>query len=176
MPAIKSPTALHARTRSSTPALAIRRGYDRPGMPDQMPLHPREPQTRRPEILRSAAVKPGLTGAIGGRILRVIAGRSQPPRRSGRVMSSEYATEQVPLAEIQEGDTIQDPESGQWFTVTRTADGTTSVTDKHSDGDTTGIEGYRVYYGDERQGEQVDSRCVIDSRFTKGLVTRQVRE
>ena len=35
-------------------------------------------------------------------------------------MSSEYATEQVSLAEIQEGDTIQDPESGQWFTVTRT--------------------------------------------------------
>jgi len=91
-------------------------------------------------------------------------------------MSSEYATEQVPLAEIQEGDTIQDPESGQWFTVTRTADGTTSVTHKHSDGDTTVIEGYRVYFGDEQEGEQVDSRCVIDSRFTKGLVTRQVRE
>ena len=91
-------------------------------------------------------------------------------------MSSEHATEQVPLAEIQEGDTIHDPESGQWFTVTRTADGTTSVTHKHSDGDTTVIEGYRVYYGDERQGEQVDSRCIIDSRFTKGLVTRQVRE
>ena len=91
-------------------------------------------------------------------------------------MSSEYATEQVPLAEIQEGDTIQDPESGQWFTVTRTADGTTSVTHKHSDGDTTVIEGYRVYYGDERKGEQVDSRCVIDSRSTKGFVTRQVRE
>ena len=51
-------------------------------------------------------------------------------------MSSEYATEQVSLAEIQEGDTIQDPESGQWFTVTRTADGTTSVTDEHSDGAT----------------------------------------
>ncbi len=30
-------------------------------------------------------------------------------------MSSEYATEQVPLTEIQEGDTIQDPMSGQWF-------------------------------------------------------------
>jgi len=86
-------------------------------------------------------------------------------------MSSEHVTEQVPLAEIQEGDTIQDPESGQWFTVTRTADGTTSVTHKHSDGDRTVIEGYRVYYGDERQGEQVDSRCVVDSRFTKGLVT-----
>ena len=91
-------------------------------------------------------------------------------------MSSEYATEQVPLAENQEGDTIQDPESGQWFTVTRTADGKTSVTHKHSDGDRTVIEGYRVYYGDERQGEHVDSRCIIDSRFTKGLVTRQVRE
>lgn len=42
-------------------------------------------------------------------------------------MSSEHVTEQVPLSEIQEGDTIQDPKSGQWFTVTRTADGTTSV-------------------------------------------------
>ena len=91
-------------------------------------------------------------------------------------MSSEYATEQVPLAEIQEGDTIQDPESGQWFTVTRTADGTTNVTHKHSDGDTTVIEGYRVYYGDERQGEHVDAMCIIDSRFTRGLVSRQVRE
>jgi hypothetical protein len=90
-------------------------------------------------------------------------------------MSSEHATEQVPLAEVQEGDTIQDPVSGQWFTVTRTADGTTSATNKHSDGDTTVIEGYRVYYGDEREGE-VDSRCVIDSRSTKGRVTRQVRE
>jgi hypothetical protein len=75
-------------------------------------------------------------------------------------MSSEYATEQVPLAEIQEGDTVQDPESGQWFIVTRTAD----------------IAGFRACYGDERQGEQVDSRCIIDSRFTKGLITRQVRE
>jgi hypothetical protein len=60
-------------------------------------------------------------------------------------MSSEHATEQVPLAEIQEGDTVQDPESGQWFTVTRTADGTTSVIHKQVDGDTTVIEGYRVY-------------------------------
>jgi hypothetical protein len=91
-------------------------------------------------------------------------------------MTSEHATEQVPLADIQEGDTIQEPESGQWFTVTRTADGTTSVTNKHPDGDTTNMEGYRVYYGDERQGEQVDSECVIDSRTTKGLLTRQVRE
>ena len=91
-------------------------------------------------------------------------------------MSSEYATEQVPLTEIQEGDTIQDPMSGQWFTVTRTADGTTSVTHKNPDGDRTVIERYRVYYGDEREGEQVDSRCIIDSRFAKGLVTRQVRE
>jgi len=115
-----------------------------------------------------------LTGAGGGRILKVIA---DLPRRSGScVMSSEHATEQVPVAEIQEGDTIQDPKSGQWFTVTRTADGTTSVTHKHSDGERTVIEGYRVYYGDERQGEQVDSRCIIDSRFTKGLVNRQVRE
>jgi hypothetical protein len=75
-------------------------------------------------------------------------------------MSSEHVTEQVPLAQIQEGDTIQDPKSGQWFTVTRTADG----------------KGYRVYYGDERQGEQVDSQCIIDSRFAEDVVTRQVRE
>ena len=91
-------------------------------------------------------------------------------------MSSEHATEQVALGEIQEGDTIQDPESGQWFTVTRTADGTSSVTNEHSDGERTVIEAYRIYYGDEREGEQVDSRCIIDSRLTKGLVTRQVRE
>ncbi|OBA96655.1 hypothetical protein A5662_17400 [Mycobacteriaceae bacterium 1482268.1] len=89
-------------------------------------------------------------------------------------MSSEHATEQVPLAEVREGDTIQDPVSGQWFTVTRTADGTRSVAHEDSGGEV--IEGYRVYYGDEREGEQVDSRCVIDSRSTKGLVTRQVRE
>lgn len=91
-------------------------------------------------------------------------------------MSSEHVTEQVPLSEIQEGDTIQDPKSGQWFTVTRTADGTTSVTHKDSDGERTVIERYRVYYGDERQGEQIDSRCIIDSRFAEDLVTRQVRE
>jgi hypothetical protein len=102
-----------------------------------------------------------LTCARGGRILEVIA--DLPRRSDRRVMSSEHATEQVPLDEIQEGDTIQDPESGQWFTVTRTVDDTTS-------------EGYRVYYGDERQGEHVDSRCIIDSRSTKGLVNRQVRE
>src|SRR4051794_4947716 len=96
--------------------------------------------------------------------------------RSRRAMSSEHVTEQVPLDEIQEGDTIQDPESGQWFTVTRTADGTTSATLADSDGDTTVNAGYRVYYGDERRGEQVDSRCIIDSRSTTGLVTRQVRE
>ena len=47
---------------------------------------------------------------------------------------------------------------------------------QHLDGDTTVIEGVRVYYGDERHGGQVDSRCIIDSRSTKGLVTRQVRE
>lgn len=91
-------------------------------------------------------------------------------------MSSEHATEQVPLADVQEGDTIQDPDSGQWFTVTRTADGTTADTHEHADGDTTVVEGYRLYYGDERQGEQVDGRCLIDSRSTKGLITRQVRE
>ena len=64
-------------------------------------------------------------------------------------MSSEHAIEQVPLAEIQEGDTIQDPKSGNWTTVTKTDSGTTSVTHRYSDGEQTGIEEYRVYYGDE---------------------------
>ncbi len=91
-------------------------------------------------------------------------------------MGSEHATEQVPLAQIQEGDTVQDPGSGQWFTVTRTADGETSVTRNDSDGESTVIERYRVYYGDERQGERVDSRCIIDSRLTNGFIKRQVRE
>ena len=40
----------------------------------------------------------------------------------------------MPLAETQEGNTIQDPQSGQWITVTRTAEGTTSVIHKYSDG------------------------------------------
>ena len=83
-------------------------------------------------------------------------------------MSSEHAVEQVPLAEIQEGDTIQDPKSGNWTTVTKTDSGTTSVTHRSSDGEQTVIEEYRVYYGD--QGE------MIDFRFVKGLVNRQVRE
>lgn len=91
-------------------------------------------------------------------------------------MSSEHVTEQVPLAAIQEGDTVQDPESGQWFTVTRTADVEAEVTHDPAGGDPTVIEGYRVYYGDEREGEQTDSHCVIDSRSTNGLITRQVRE
>jgi hypothetical protein len=43
-------------------------------------------------------------------------------------MSSEHATEQVPLAEIEEGDMLQDPMSGNWIKVTHTADGTMSVT------------------------------------------------
>ena len=83
-------------------------------------------------------------------------------------MSSERAIEQVPLAEIQEGDTIQDPKSGNWTTVTRTDGGTTSVTHRYSDGERTLIEEYRVYYGDG--GEEIDSRLV------KGLDNRQVRE
>jgi hypothetical protein len=92
-------------------------------------------------------------------------------------MSSEHAIEQVPLADIQEGDTIQDPTSGEWFTVTRTADGTTSATPEHSNNQSTTIEGYRVYYGDERLGDHVDSRCIIDSRSnSSGLINRQVRE
>jgi hypothetical protein len=83
-------------------------------------------------------------------------------------MSSEHATEQVTLAEIQEGDTIQDPKSGNWTNVTKTDSGTTSVTRRYSDGERTVIEQYRVCYGDG--GEE------IDSRFVTGLVSRQVRK
>src|SRR6185312_1976849 len=54
-------------------------------------------------------------------------------RRSGRVVSSEHVTEQVPLAEIREGDMLQDPKSGNW----KTADGTTSATRRYSDGERT---------------------------------------
>ena len=68
-------------------------------------------------------------------------------------MSSEHATEQVPLSEIREGDMILDPRSGKWIKVTQTTEAT---------------EQYRVYHGDG--GEQ------IDSRFVTGLVSRQVRE
>ncbi|MDT5051030.1 MAG: hypothetical protein QOG75_6952 [Mycobacterium sp.] len=68
-------------------------------------------------------------------------------------MSSEHAIERVPLSEIREGDMLQDPKSGNWIKVTRTADDSTK---------------YRVYYGDG--GEE------IDSRFVTGLVDRQVRE
>jgi hypothetical protein len=68
-------------------------------------------------------------------------------------MSSEHATEQVPLSDIQEGDMLQDPRSGKWIKVTQTTEAT---------------ERYRVYHGDG--GE------VIDSRFVTGLVNRQVRE
>jgi hypothetical protein len=83
-------------------------------------------------------------------------------------MSSEHATEQVPLAEIQEGDTIQDPKTGDWTTIAGTDSGTTSVTHRYADGEQTVMEEYRVYYGE--RGEKIDSRLV------KGLVNRQVRE
>jgi hypothetical protein len=70
-------------------------------------------------------------------------------------MSSEHAIEKVPLSEIREGDMLQDPTSGRWLKVTRTADDTASGP-------------HRVYYGDS--GEE------IDSRYVTGLVNRQVRE
>jgi hypothetical protein len=82
-------------------------------------------------------------------------------------MSSEHAIEQVPLSAIREGDMLQDPKSGNWIKVTRTSDGPTR-TPECSDGVTTVIEAYRVYYGDG--GEEIDSRLVT------GLVNRQVRE
>jgi hypothetical protein len=114
-----------------------------------------------------------LTGAVGRRILKVIAGTiarrvdaADLPRRPGRVMSSEHAIEKVPPSEIREGDMLQDPTSGKWIKVTQTSDGT--ITHTHSDGRQTAIERYRVYCGDG--GEE------IDSRFVTGLVNRQVRE
>lgn len=70
-------------------------------------------------------------------------------------MSSEHAIEKVPLSEIREGDMLQDPTSGSWIKVTRTADAA-------------GSGPHRVYYGDG--GEEIDSRHVA------GLVNRQVRE
>jgi hypothetical protein len=74
----------------------------------------------------------------------------------------------VPLAEIREGDMLQDPKSGNWIKVTQTAERTMSVTHRYSDGKKTVIEQHRVYYGDG--GKE------IDSRFVTGLVNRQVRE
>jgi hypothetical protein len=35
-------------------------------------------------------------------------------------MSSEHATEPVSLAEVREGDMLQDPKSGNWIKVTQT--------------------------------------------------------
>jgi hypothetical protein len=83
-------------------------------------------------------------------------------------MSSEHAVERVPLSEIREGDMLQDPRSGKWIKVARTADSTAPVTDERAGGATTPITEYRVYYGDG--GEEIDSRLVTD------LVNRQVRE
>jgi hypothetical protein len=67
-------------------------------------------------------------------------------------MSSEHATERVPLSEIREGDMLLNPKSGRWIKVTHT--------------DSAGS--HRVYYGDG--GEE------IDSRYVTGMVNRQVRE
>jgi hypothetical protein len=116
-----------------------------------------------------------LTAAVGRRILKVIAGATPGRadtghllRRSGRPMSSEHATEQVPLSEIREGDMLQDPKSGNWIKVTHTGDDAAGVPPEHPDQESTVTEEYRVYYGDG--GEE------IDSRFVSGLVNRQVRE
>jgi hypothetical protein len=73
-------------------------------------------------------------------------------------MSSEHATEQVPLSEIREGDMLRNPQSGNWIKITGT----------NAAEDSTVVEPHRVYYGDG--GEE------IDSRFVTGLVDRQVRE
>jgi hypothetical protein len=76
--------------------------------------------------------------------------------------------ERVPLSEICEGDMLQDPQSGTWIKVTRTADNKIRVADEGSHEETAATEEYRVYYGDG--GEEIDSRLVT------GLVNRQVRE
>jgi hypothetical protein len=116
-----------------------------------------------------------LTGVISGRILEGITGTNhaegtRPAHHDdlGEMMSSEHAIERVPLSEIREGDMLQDPRSGRWIKITRTADDSMSVATNHSDGDGTVLEEYRVYYGDG--GEKIDSRSVT------GLVNRQVRE
>ncbi len=83
-------------------------------------------------------------------------------------MSSEHATEQVPLGEIREGDMLQDPKSGDWMKVTQTTDDISSVAKTCSEEDRTVDEPYRVYHGDG--GEEIDSRSVTS------LVNRQVRE
>jgi hypothetical protein len=70
-------------------------------------------------------------------------------------MSSEHAIEKVSLSQIREGDMLQDPASGKWIKITRTADDTASGP-------------HRVYYGDG--GEE------IDSRYVTNLVNRRVRE
>jgi hypothetical protein len=116
-----------------------------------------------------------LTRVVSRRILGEITGTNhaegtRPAHHDdpGELMSSEHAIEQVPLSEIREGDMLQDPRSGRWIKITRTSDDNMSVTNKRSEGDSTVLEGYRVYYGDG--GEQIDSRSVT------GLVNRQVRE
>ena len=68
-------------------------------------------------------------------------------RRSGRIVSSEHVTEQVPLAEIREGDMLQDPKSGNWIKVVQTADGTTNATRRYWDRERTVIEQYRPDHG-----------------------------
>jgi hypothetical protein len=62
-------------------------------------------------------------------------------------VSSEHVTEQVPLAEIREGDIFQDPKSGTWIKVVQTADGTTNATRRYWDRERTVIEPYRPDHG-----------------------------
>jgi hypothetical protein len=77
---------------------------------------------------------------------------------------SEHAIEQVPLAEIQEGDTFQDPKSG-----TRTDSGTTSVTHRYSDGEQTVIEEYRVNYGDKGETPAAESKTYSTTSIAKPI-------
>jgi hypothetical protein len=84
-------------------------------------------------------------------------------------VSSEHAIEQVPLAEIQEGDTIQDPKSGNWTTVTKTDSGTTSVTHRYSDGEQTVIEEYRVNYGDKGETPAAESKTYSTTSIAKPI-------
>lgn len=77
------------------------------------------------------------------------------------------AIEEVGLELITDGDTILNPHSGNWMTITRTQDDSTWVLHRYADGEEQITTEFRLYYGDN--GE------VLDSRTVNGLIKRRVR-